>query len=85
MVYVWKETYIIFFPTDSYTVQQYYGSIISNQFYIRSFKCLKRSLTIAKVILSWDKKHIAENTRIEPNQQILGIQGINILWNSFNK
>ena len=46
-------------------------------FYTRSFKRLKHSLTIAKVILSWDKKHIAEDRRIE--------QGTNIFWNSFNK
>ena len=88
MVYIKKEIYIIsffFFPTNSYTVQQYHGSIISNQFYTRSFERLKHSLTIAKVILSWDKKHIAEDTRVELNQQIIGIQGTNIFWNSFNK
>ena len=44
-----------------------------------------RSLTIAKVILLWHKKHIAEDTRVELNQQIIGIQGTNIFWNSFNK
>ena len=84
MVYAWK-IYIIFFSTDSHTVQQYHGSIISNPFYTRIFKFLKRSLTIAKVILLWHKKHIAEDTRVELNQQIIGIQGTNIFWNSFNK
>ena len=54
-------------------------------FTLEFFKFLKRSLTIAKVVLSWHKKHIAEDTRVELNQQIIGIQGINIFWNSFNK
>ena len=55
---------------DSRTVQQCRGNIISNPFHFFFLTFLKCSLTIAKVILLWYKKHIGEDTRVELDQQI---------------